>query len=313
MNPVPTVSVVIATYNYGHFLSRAIDSVMAQTFTDFDVIVVDDGSTDNTSEVVRPYQDCSRFTYHPIGHVGVTAAKNYGLKRARGQYLATLDSDDEWEPTKLERQLQMFESNPALGLVYTRRMIIDPTGRTLGVDRRPLYRGRIVENLLLDNFICYSTVMVKKSVLDDVGLLDESFIIPSDYDLWLRVALKYEADYLDEALVRYREHPGISRRANWFERRKEVDRVTRRFLDEHGGRQAISPQVIHEMELARCGSIAWSFRETRPWQSAWWYLRALARSPLHLRVWRGLGALLLTKRGRQFVKTYSKHGRIPRS
>src|SRR5436309_555737 len=124
----PAVSVVIATYNYAHFLGQAIDSALAQTFRDFEIIVIDDASTDDTPEVMGSYAGRGRVRYYRIDHSGATRAKNEGMRRARGRYVALLDSDDLWHPEKLERQLELFRQAPDLGVVYTRRQIIDPAG-----------------------------------------------------------------------------------------------------------------------------------------------------------------------------------------
>jgi len=287
----PIVSVVTATYNYGHFLGDAVDSVRAQTLGDFELIVVDDGSTDNTPDVIKPYLTDSRIEYHRVGHVGVTKAKNFGIRRARGRFVAFLDSDDAWLPGKLERQVEVLDSAPGVGAVYTRRFYFDCKGNSLGIDDRPFYRGNIVEQLFLDNFICYSTVMVRRAVLDEVGIMDEAIFHPSDYDLWLRIALRYRFEYIDEPLVRYRSHPGISRASRAVDRRPEVDFVTNRFLNQYGGRSVIRPDVLQLAEIERCCSIGWAYRDTSTARAAWWYLQALLKSPFFGPAWRGLATI----------------------
>jgi glycosyltransferase involved in cell wall biosynthesis len=293
MTRTPLVSVAIATYNYARYLPAAIESVLGQTVADLELIVTDDGSTDQTPEVIRPYLADPRFSYHQIEHIGVTPAKNHAIRRGRGEYIALLDSDDQWQPDKLERQLDLFRSNPRLGIAFARRGFFDPDGRDMGVDHRELYRGRVVEQLLLDNFICYSSAMVPRAVLDRVGLMDETLVHPSDYDLWLRIAMDHPVDFVDEPMVRYRQHPGISRRSTALERRAEVDRVTSRFLDDYGGRRVIRPEVLRLAELQSCCNIAWEYREISPLGAATWYLRAILRAPGYWPAWRGLAATLV--------------------
>jgi len=298
----PCVSVVIATYNYGRFLGRALDSVLTQTFSDYEVIVVDDGSTDDTPSVIKPYLEGHPISYHRVEHIGVSAAKNHGMRQVRGRYVAFLDSDDQWAAEKLERQLSLFGSDPTTGLVYTRRMVIDPEDRFLRVDQGQLHRGNVLNQLFLNNFVCYSSAMVRREVLNKVGLLDESIVIPSDFDLWLRIALHYRFDYLDEPLTLYREHPGISRKKTVFEIRPEIDFVKDRFLNEYGGKSAIEPQVLRLCELNRLCNLGWAYRSVSPIRSIGCYMKALRNAPLHWPAWLGLVAALIPERGRCLLR-----------
>src|SRR5262245_54352300 len=125
----PAVSVIIATYNYGRFLAGALVSALGQTFRDLEVLVIDDGSTDDTGEAVRPYLADPRVRYHRTEHVGQSAAKDLGVRLARAPLVAFLDADDVWLPHKLERQVALFGADPGLGVVYTRRLLIDENGR----------------------------------------------------------------------------------------------------------------------------------------------------------------------------------------
>jgi GT2 family glycosyltransferase len=185
----PAVTVVIPTFNRAAVLARAIRSVVGQTCQDWELIVVDDCSTDGTEQTVRGFSD-SRITYLRLDRNSRWgAARNTGIRQARGEYVAFLDSDDEWLPEKLEKELEVFQnSDPAVGLVYTGKMILDEQGRVLEV-RRPTKSGWVYDALLDWDFIgSCSRVAVKKQVLDRVGGFDETFGICEDYDLWLRVA-----------------------------------------------------------------------------------------------------------------------------
>ena len=202
----PTVSVIIPTYNRAGVVGRAIQSVLHQTFQDFELIVVDDGSLDNTREIVREFQKQDRrITY--IGHnknKGGATARNTGIRASRGKYIAFLDSDDEWLAKKLEKQLTFFEQGecPELGVVYTGvRYKSDRKGTALA-DTMPRLRGWVYSNLLWQNRVgTTSTPLIKKSCFNHVGLFDEQLPSKQDRDMWIRIARKYTFDFVDEQLV----------------------------------------------------------------------------------------------------------------
>jgi len=199
----PAVTVVIPTFNRAALVARAIRSVLAQTCQDWELIVVDDDSTDGTEQAVRSFSD-NRITY--IRHNRnrrVSAARNTGIRCARGEYIAFLDSDDEWLPEKLEKELEVFRnSDPEVGLVYTGKMILDESGKLLNV-RMPTQSGWVYEAMLDRHFIgSPSRVTVKKQVLDRVGGFDETFVNCQDYDLWLRVARASKIACVPHCLVR---------------------------------------------------------------------------------------------------------------
>ena len=239
----PEVSVIITSYNYGRFLAGALESTLGQTFGDFEVIVVDDGSTDDTSEVVRRYLDDPRVRYLHTEHIGQPGAKNAGIREARSPFVAFLDADDLWLPTKLERQLELFRSDPDLGVTYTRQILIDEEGYELEYKQPILHQGQVLETLFRGNFVCFSSSMIARRVLDEVGSFDEGIPMSIDYDLWLRVAMRHRFDYVDEPLVKYRTgHANLSRR---LVERYLIDLgIRQRFLDERGGRNLLDPAVV---------------------------------------------------------------------
>lgn len=241
----PAVSVIVATYNYGRYLACAINSILQQTFTDFEVIVVDDGSTDDTEDVIRQFLDGARIHYIRTGHVGQPAAKNTGAAHAQGEFLAFLDADDLWLPEKLERQIELLRRDPGLGLVYCRRTIIDPEGRERQEPEPELHRGMVIEEIFRNNFVCFSSSVIRRSVFEEMGRFDESIPLAIDYDLWLRVASVYRFDYVDCPLVKYRVgHANLSRRAE--ERLGIVEQIMRRFLDDRGGKGMIRQSVVRQ-------------------------------------------------------------------
>jgi glycosyltransferase involved in cell wall biosynthesis len=184
----PAVTVIIPTFNRAAIVGRAIRSVLAQTFQDWELIVVDDCSTDGTGQEVRSFSDHRiKYIRHDRNRRG-GAARNTGLRCARGEYVAFLDDDDEWLPEKLEKELQVFRSSdPLVGLVYSGMILSDECGRILKV-RVPTISGWVHDELLDRDFIgSCSRVTVKKQVLDRVAGFDDAFANCQDYDLWLRV------------------------------------------------------------------------------------------------------------------------------
>ncbi len=208
------VSVVLPTYNRSHILGRAIQSILNQTYHNFEIIIVDDCSTDNTDYIVKKFDD-SRIRY--IRHSqnkGGSVARNTGIKAARGEYIAFQDSDDEWLPTKLQKQLDsfIFESSN-LGVVYTSFKLIDK-GRTVIVPDSKLakHAGGNIHNLLLKgNFVNTPTAIVRKKCFEKVGMFED---VPryQDWILWLKLSKYYHFKHINEPLVNaYRQPDSISR------------------------------------------------------------------------------------------------------
>ena len=289
----PTVSVIIATYNYGRFLAGAVESALGQTFRDLEVLVIDDGSTDATQDVVRCYLGDPRLRYYRTAHVGQPAAKNTGIRLARAPLVAFLDADDLWLPAKLERQVALFRGDPGLGVAYTRRLVIDERGREVAYEHPTPHRGRILEALFRNNgFIAFSSAVVRRAVLDEVGLFDEGLPLAIDYDLWLRVGLRYRFDYVDAALVKYRTgHASLSRRAE--ERLVTASRIRQRFLEEHGGRAFISPGLVRRARAETAYDIALARRPRSRLRALPWYLLAVTLCPDYALAWQGLASLPL--------------------
>jgi len=207
----PKVTVFIPTYNYGHFLGEAIQSVLDQTFQDWELIVVDDGSTDNTREVVAAFRD-PRIHYVYQQNQGNPAARNNALRLARGEYVACLDADDMWFPEKLEKQVAQLDSlPPTVGLVYSDVYLFNNDdgaiiGRFLGGRRPP--RGKVFDALLDTDgwFISDTGSLIRREVFDRVGLYDERLLTHEDWEMWVRIASAYEVEALDEPLARCRRH-----------------------------------------------------------------------------------------------------------
>jgi glycosyltransferase involved in cell wall biosynthesis len=204
-----TVSVIIPAYNYARYVSEAIDSVLAQTYPPLEVIVVDDGSTDDTPNVLAAYGDRIRAIRQV--NQGVAAARNTGIAAARGEYVAFIDSDDTWEPRKLELQMARFDAEPDLGLVHCGGEAFDDQGKSLGVvlDGREGWVG--IEMLQLDHEVIQlpgSSVVVPRRVAEEVGGFDVRLPPSEDWDFCYRVATRYRVGYVRQPLFRYRLHGG---------------------------------------------------------------------------------------------------------
>lgn len=203
------VSVVIPTYNRAEFLRSAISSVLKQTYKDFEIIVVDDASSDHTSKVVNGF-NCEGMRYiRHRSNKGEAQARNTGMLNASGDYIAFLDDDDEWLPEKLAAQVRILDNSPEeLGLVYSGYFILDVNSRKALGQRNPSKRGYIYESILRGNLIgSPSTVVLRRKCLDKVGMFDQNISYGLDHDLWIRISRYYRFEYVDKPLVKYHIHP----------------------------------------------------------------------------------------------------------
>jgi len=199
---MPKVSILIPAYNRGYCLKDALDSVAAQTYQDFEVIVVDDGSSDETSQVVKSHPLDIQYIYQK--NKGVAAARNAGMAKMTGEYLAFLDSDDMWLPKKLEIQLDFLNRHPEVDVLGTRCEVVGSSGESLGKYKPTGFFTADFEGLLKANFLITSTVMMRTRILKDVGYFSEEIRSGEDYEFFLRVTLKGRAGYIEDALTKYR-------------------------------------------------------------------------------------------------------------
>jgi glycosyltransferase involved in cell wall biosynthesis len=189
------ISVIVPTYNRADLISETIESILNQTYKNFELIIVDDGSTDNTEEVIRKFKD-SRIKYIKTDNWGGPARpRNIGIKKAKGEYIAFCDDDDIWLPEKLEKQIRVFQISNETAMLYTRFKTIegDVISNKIFPENGKYKSGNIFKSIYLRNLIACSGVIVKRSVLDQVGLFntDPNLIAIEDADLWLRISLKY--------------------------------------------------------------------------------------------------------------------------
>jgi glycosyltransferase involved in cell wall biosynthesis len=193
------VSVIIPTFNRGYCLAESIRSVLEQSFTDFELIVVDDGSTDNTPEIVCQFQGVQSIRLEE--NRGVSFARNRGLEQARGDWVAFLDSDDLWEKNKLQAQMQWIKHHPDCQAVYTDEIWIRNGVRVNPMNKHQKYSGDIFQNCLPLCIVSPSSVLLRTEVLKEVGGFDESMSVCEDYDMWLRIAKRYPFHFIEEKLI----------------------------------------------------------------------------------------------------------------
>ncbi len=232
----PKISVIIPAYNSEKFIKRTIQSVLNQTYKDFEVIIVDDGSTDNTKEVVEEFQKKdSRIKYLWQENSGAPARpKNKGIKESKGKYIAFLDHDDEWLPEKLEKQLVLFEKqkNSKLRFVSSWGLIFNAKENQT-YEHKIKKRGNVFQELLANNFILScSSIFLKKEIFESVGFFDENLKFSDDWEMWIRIAQKYEFDFINEALFKYYWHgENVMNKLKGEEKLKEYKYILEKYKD----------------------------------------------------------------------------------
>ena len=229
----PLVSVIMPAYNSAQTIGTAINSVLMQDYLNWEIIIIDDGSTDDTLNEIRKFKD-ARIKVFSQDNQGPSVSRNYGIKIANGEYIAFLDADDFWEKDKLNLQLQMLcNSEERMGLVHSNYYEFDHKRSYLPKPFRYTkmlnLEGNVYESLVIHNFVATLTVIVKREVFDNIGYFDTSLKAPEDWDLWIRIAKKYTFGYIPTPLARYRLNPsGISK--NYYAFEKELQKVINRYL-----------------------------------------------------------------------------------
>jgi glycosyltransferase involved in cell wall biosynthesis len=289
------VSVVIATYNMGQYLPQAVESVLAQSYFNVEVQIVDDGSTDHTAQIAQQWEGHSRVRVHRQANRGQARAKNQGIELTLSPFVAFLDADDVWLPEKLSRQMPLFEGRPELGVVYSDYECMDGEGRALPKVPTRMHRGHVSGPLLIENFVSFPTAVVRRECLERHRGFDESLGMGIDYDLWLRLSAHYQFDFISEPTVRYRIWAGQMSK-NYRKRYESAMRIMRDFLANNPG--AVDPEVVRS---------AWAHTYTGRGNVTLWqesdrvaafrdYLRALSFKPVYWPAWRSMLRSFITKR-----------------
>ena len=202
----PLVSIITPVYNGEQYLLAAIESGLAQTYQNFELLIVNDGSIDNSADIIKPFLKDSRVIYIEQKNAGVAAARNTAIKQARGKYVGFLDQDDLWRNNKLEVQVAALEQDESVALVHSRQDYIDLQGNKIDYEWITGASGYCFKDMFKKNRIAVLTVLIRKTIIDEIGLFNEQLSGTDDYEMWLRVTLKYPIQYVDQALAFYRFH-----------------------------------------------------------------------------------------------------------
>ena len=196
---MPNVSVIIPTYNRASFLPNAITSILHQTYEDYEVIVIDDGSTDETPRVLKQFEGKIKVLFQK--NRGASAARNLGIQEADGNYISFLDSDDQWTRKKLQIQIQRIQEDPDIKICYTDEIWIRNGVRVNQKKRHRKYDGWFIDKMLPLCLISPSSVLIHREIFDTVGMFDEGLPVCEDYDLWLRINVRYPITFIPEPLI----------------------------------------------------------------------------------------------------------------
>jgi glycosyltransferase involved in cell wall biosynthesis len=314
--PVPgLVSVVMATYKCRPYIAQAIASVLAQSYTNFELHIVDDGSTDGTAVEVAPFLADRRVHYHYQENGGQTVAKNAGIRQSRGEFIAFCDADDVWLPHKLEVQLPRFGRNARVGVVYSRTGRMDAEGARLEIDESDAPRcpsGQVTPDLFKLNFVPFGTAVVRRRCLDELGAFDEHYRMGIDWELWLRLSVHYEFDFVDTETYVYRVWPG-QMSSDWRGRYDHAFRIMHEFLARNPG--AIAPGAVRDAwshcyaQRARLRT-ALSGEHSQALQDV---ARALGLQPTSRFAWKTLPAVMLAATGLRNMSSVHRTPKVVRT
>ncbi len=211
---MPQVSVCVPSYNHSKFIKELIESVLSQTFTDFELIICDDASTDSSVEIIKSFNDRRIRFYQNEKNLGIVETMNRCISLAQGEFINIIGSDDAMLPNNLLKKVEFLKAHPYAGIVYSDIDKIDEGGQLIGhiwgnqsktdtiLDKTTAFKRLIQEG----NFLCHSAALLRKQCHDQVGIYDERFRSNQDYDMWLRISLHYDVGYMVEPLIKYRWH-----------------------------------------------------------------------------------------------------------
>ena len=241
MRTSPTISVVMPTYNANRFVRTAVESILAQTFEDFEFIIVDDCSTDGSSEILQHYAERDRRirVLTNARNLDFVRSRNRGIAEARGVFIANMDSDDIALPTRLAEQCAFMKANPAVGVCGAAVIVIDENDRELGIRRYRADDRDLRARLFLFNPFAQPVTMIRNDVLDDTGPYNPEHILADDLDLWFRIGIRYRLANLQTPLLKYRVHRGSATGQRLTEMHRAAARVRAIARREYGYRPSV--------------------------------------------------------------------------
>jgi len=289
------VSVIVPSYNMAHFLPEAVQSALAQSYPNLEVLIVDDGSTDDTPQVVRQWEGNPRVRVHRQANGGLSDARNQGIALTRGPFIALLDADDTWATDKLAQQMRLFAGRPEVGVVYSDVALMDPEGKPLPRGPMRMHRGWISGALLIENFVPASSAVARRECFERHGGFDTRLRTGEDYDMWLRLSPHYQFDFVPEPAIHYRIWGGQMSK-DYRARYETGIRTMERFL-------ANNPDVVERAAVRR----AWAHTYTGRGNVTLWrgrdrfgalrdYARALSFQPGYWPAWRAILRSFITSR-----------------
>lgn len=281
------VSVVIPTYNMGHYLPQAVQSVLGQSYTNVQVQIIDDGSTDDTPTVVRQWDGHPRVRVHRQTNGGLSHARNQGIALSRGPFVALLDADDIWLPEKLARQMPLFPGRPEVGVVYSDYERMDGEAHPLPRGPTRMHRGRISGRLLIENFVPASSAVVRRECFERYGGFDVALRTGEDYEMWLRLSAHYQFDFVAQPLMRYRIWGGQMSK-DYRARYATGIRIMQDFLAKNPGavRRSVTRNAWAHTYTGRGNVTLWHGRDRL--SALRDYLRALSIQPGYWPAWRAI-------------------------
>ncbi|RKY89923.1 glycosyltransferase family 2 protein [candidate division KSB1 bacterium] len=271
---MPDVSVIIPTYNRTDLVCNAVDSVLAQTFSNYELIVVDDGSTDGTEKKLRKYSGKLKYIYQ--NNRGVSSARNRGIRESSSEYICFLDSDDLWKKRKLEIQFDEMKKNPEFHISYTDEIWIRNGLRVNPRKKHKKFSGDLFEKSLEMCIISASSVMIKREIFDKVGYFDENLEVCEDYDLWLRISKDYPVHFIDKPLIiKYGGHKDQLSHKYWGNDRFRVYSIEKLLKNE-----SLEPRqknlAVKEL-IRKCEILVNGFKKRKKYKEAEYYLKIIKK------------------------------------
>jgi hypothetical protein len=289
------VSVIIPSYNMARFLPQAVESALAQTYPNFEIQIIDDGSTDETPQVVRQWDGHARVRVHRQRNGGLSAARNAGIAHTTGPLIALLDADDTWSANKLALQVPLFRANPQVGVVYSGYERMTEDARRVPTPPTPMHRGWVSGALLLENFVPAASAVVRRECFERHGGFDVALRTGEDYEMWLRLSPHYQFDFVAEPAIGYRIWGGQMSR-DYRARYETGMRTMQNFLDRNPG--VVDPAVVRRAwahtYIGRGNVTLWRGQDR--WNALRDYLRALSFRPAYWPAWRAIARSLITTR-----------------
>lgn len=283
----PLISIITPTYNRADFLPEAIESVLTQDYENFEFLIIDDGSTDNSKEVIDRYTDCGKIRYFYQENSGQSVARNKGIAEAKGNFICFLDSDNRWLPGKLSSSIRAFESHPEVDIVYGDVVLINEDGKEFSRKNMQRYSGRITKELLKNNCVSMNTTMTRTEKIREIGGFSSHVKVADDFDLWLRLSASCSYLYIPEMMADYRVMKNqIS--SDKTRRINSNEEIIQRFLKDNPNLLSPADQKdavnFFYVQSARYFSEAKNFKLANEF-----YKKALRAKPIAMRTLRALG------------------------